>query len=82
MNERHERFWDVPGTSWETPGDPGGLQKLTENRCLAKKGLSNRDFCRFLCTKPVYTIFARLSIDCSREIDEKSMEKLGYNIVL
>ena len=29
MNERNERFWEFPGSSQETPGDPGKPQKFT-----------------------------------------------------
>ena len=38
---------------------------------------SNVILCRFLCTKPVITLFAQISIDFSRKIKETSIEDFG-----
>ena len=32
-NEKNERFWDAPGTSQETPGDPGGPKNAKKTIC-------------------------------------------------
>ena len=61
------------------PGSPPGPQRNPKNQLkvefLLKKGVPIATFCRFSCTTPVFTIFARFSIDFSRKIDDKSMKK-------
>ena len=61
------------------PGRPPGTQRNPKNRpkidFLLKKGVPNVYFCRFLRARPFFRHFARIFIDFSRKIDEKSMKK-------
>ena len=61
------------------PGRPPGTQRIPKNRqkidFLLKKGVPSLDFCRFLCAKPFFRLFARFVIDFSRKIDAKLVKK-------
>ena len=65
-------FLGRPGTALGTLGEPKNSLKID---FLLKNGVPNVLFRRFLCTKLVSTLFARIFIDFSRKIDEKSMKK-------
>ena len=57
IHEKNEEFWEAPGTSWEAPGDPEGLQKLTKNRFVAPKGRSKRYFLSIAVQRTVFYVF-------------------------
>ena len=75
INEKIEGFGRLPGC----PGRPPETQRDPQNRSkidfLPKNDFPTVDFCRFLCTRPFFTLLARLCIDFWRKINEKSIEK-------
>ena len=75
INEKNKGFGRLPGC----PGRPPETQRDPKNRSkidfLPKNDFPTVDFRRFLCTRPFFTLLARLCIDFRWKINETSIEK-------
>ena len=60
IHEKNEEFWEAPGTSWEAPGDPEGLQKSIKNRFVAPKGCSKRVFLPIFVQLTIFYVFCAI----------------------